>query len=129
MWTRARSSRRYRDDTEHVTRTRPPEPPDSLTPLSELTQPIDPDAADRRRYVATDEAEYPRLRIIGRAGAPPRTDRCRGTAPRLRRGRTRRLTVLLTATRHYGNPFARAASRRWVVCALSVRTSSAYQSA
>ena len=59
MWTRARSSKRYRDDTERVTRTRPPEPPDSLTPLSELTQPIDPDAADRRRYVATDEAELP----------------------------------------------------------------------
>ena len=61
MWTH--------DDTEHATRTRPPEPPDSLTPLSrESTQPIDPDAADRRRYLATDEPEYPRLRIIGECG-------------------------------------------------------------
>jgi hypothetical protein len=91
-----------RDDTERATRTRPPEPPDSLTPLSELTQPIDPDAADRRRYMATDEAAYPRLRIIGPCGGEHLPDRCRGSARRPRHARSGRLTGFLTATRHRG---------------------------
>jgi hypothetical protein len=68
MSPRARANRPHGDDTGRATRTPPLEPPDSLTPLSELTQPIDPEAADRWRYMTTEDAESPRLRIIGRRG-------------------------------------------------------------
>ena len=96
-------------DTERATRTRPPEPPDSLTPLSELTQPIDPDAADRGRYMTTDEARIPaspHFRSV-RGGAHARP--IPRPARRFRHARPGRLTGFLTAPRHYGT---RRAGRR-----------------
>jgi hypothetical protein len=46
----------------------PAEAPDSLTPRSEWARPIDPDAADRRRYGRPDGAASPDLFLVRRSG-------------------------------------------------------------
>ena len=81
---------------------RPPETPDSLTPGTEWARPIDPDAADRRRYARLDGAASPDLRVIVECAGDDWRRPGRNADQRPGRVETRRVVRFPQSIRHPG---------------------------